>query len=124
VEIDPPRSIRIERTIEAARLLRDAGVVVTLNSDDPGMFGSWIAAEDSDPERALVLAGAAAGMQASAGATPPDIWLALSRSFMDRARAALPDDAASAAWERGRALSYPAAIEFALELEMDEQTIG
>ena len=25
VEIDPPRSIRIERTIEAARLLRDAG---------------------------------------------------------------------------------------------------
>ncbi len=26
VEIDPPRSIRIERTIEAARLLRDAGV--------------------------------------------------------------------------------------------------
>jgi aminodeoxyfutalosine deaminase len=25
--------------------LRDAGVVVTLNSDDPGMFGSWIADE-------------------------------------------------------------------------------
>ena len=28
VEIDPPRSIRIERTIEAARLLQDAGVDV------------------------------------------------------------------------------------------------
>jgi len=33
VEIDPPRSIRIERTIEAARLLRDAGVDVVNVSD-------------------------------------------------------------------------------------------
>jgi methionine synthase I (cobalamin-dependent)/5,10-methylenetetrahydrofolate reductase len=33
VEIDPPRSIRIERTIEAARLLRDAGVDVVNISD-------------------------------------------------------------------------------------------
>jgi homocysteine S-methyltransferase len=32
-EIDPPRSIRIERTIEAARLLRDAGVDVVNVSD-------------------------------------------------------------------------------------------
>jgi len=33
VEIDPPRSIRINRTIEAARLLRDAGVDVVNVSD-------------------------------------------------------------------------------------------
>jgi methionine synthase / methylenetetrahydrofolate reductase(NADPH) len=33
VEIDPPRSIRIERTIEAARLLRDAGVDLVNVSD-------------------------------------------------------------------------------------------
>ncbi len=33
VEIDPPRSIRIERTIEAARLLRDAGADVVNVSD-------------------------------------------------------------------------------------------
>ena len=33
VEIDPPRSIRIERTIEAAKLLRDAGVDVVNVSD-------------------------------------------------------------------------------------------
>ena len=33
VEIDPPRSIRIERTIDAARLLRDAGVDVVNVSD-------------------------------------------------------------------------------------------
>ena len=33
VEIDPPRSIRIERTIEAARLLRDAGVDLVNISD-------------------------------------------------------------------------------------------
>jgi homocysteine S-methyltransferase len=32
-EIDPPRSIRIERTIEAARLLRDAGVDLVNVSD-------------------------------------------------------------------------------------------
>ena len=33
VEIDPPRSIRIERTIDAARLLRDAGVDLVNVSD-------------------------------------------------------------------------------------------
>jgi len=33
VEIDPPRSIRIERTIEAARLLREAGVDLVNVSD-------------------------------------------------------------------------------------------
>ncbi len=33
VEIDPPRSIRIDRTIDAARLLRDAGVDVVNISD-------------------------------------------------------------------------------------------
>ncbi len=33
VEIDPPRSIRIERTIEAARLLKDAGVDIVNVSD-------------------------------------------------------------------------------------------
>jgi homocysteine S-methyltransferase len=36
VEIDPPRSVRIERTIEAARLLRDAGVD-TVNVSDSAM---------------------------------------------------------------------------------------
>jgi homocysteine S-methyltransferase len=35
VEIDPPRSVRIERTIGAARLLRDAGVDVVNISDSP-----------------------------------------------------------------------------------------
>lgn len=33
VEIDPPRSVRIDRTIEAARLLRDAGVDLVNISD-------------------------------------------------------------------------------------------
>lgn len=33
VEIDPPRSVRIERTIEAARLLKDAGVDLVNVSD-------------------------------------------------------------------------------------------
>ena len=35
VEIDPPRSVRIERTIAAARLLREAGVDVINISDSP-----------------------------------------------------------------------------------------
>jgi homocysteine S-methyltransferase len=35
VEIDPPRSIRIERTVEAARLLQDAGVDLVNISDSP-----------------------------------------------------------------------------------------
>jgi homocysteine S-methyltransferase len=36
VEIDPPRSVRIERTIEAARLLQDAGVDI-INISDSAM---------------------------------------------------------------------------------------
>ena len=35
VEIDPPRSVRIDRTITAARLLREAGVDVVNVSDSP-----------------------------------------------------------------------------------------
>jgi homocysteine S-methyltransferase len=35
VEIDPPRSIRIERTVEAARLLKSAGVDLVNISDSP-----------------------------------------------------------------------------------------
>jgi methionine synthase I (cobalamin-dependent)/5,10-methylenetetrahydrofolate reductase len=35
VEIDPPRSIRIERTLEAARLLKEAGVDLVNISDSP-----------------------------------------------------------------------------------------
>ena len=35
VEIDPPRSVRIDRTITAARLLREAGVDVVNISDSP-----------------------------------------------------------------------------------------
>jgi methionine synthase I (cobalamin-dependent)/5,10-methylenetetrahydrofolate reductase len=35
VEIDPPRSIRIERTVEAARLLKTAGVDLVNISDSP-----------------------------------------------------------------------------------------
>jgi adenosine deaminase len=51
--------------------LRDAGVVVTLNSDDPGMFGSWIASEFEVARRVFgldddALAGVAAdGVRAS-----------------------------------------------------------
>ena len=44
VEIDPPRSVRIERTIEAARLLQAAGVD-TVNISDSAMarvrMGAW-----------------------------------------------------------------------------------
>jgi predicted ATPase len=116
-DIDGARGA-IRQSLEIGRRLGDRRAAWALD------VYSWIAADDSEPERALVLAGAAAGMHASAGATPPDIWLALTRSFSDRARAVLTDEAATAAWERGRALSYPAAIEFALEYEMDEQPIG
>jgi predicted ATPase len=76
---------------------------------------SWIAAADSEPERALVLAGAAAGMHTSAGATPPAIWQALTQSFVEQAREALPAEQAEAALERGRGLAYQEAIDFALE---------
>ena len=47
VEIDPPRSVRIERTIEAARLLQDAGVDAVNVSDlgdGPGADGAFAVA--------------------------------------------------------------------------------
>jgi predicted ATPase len=111
-DVDGARNA-IRESLEIGRRLGDRRAAWALD------VYSWIAADDSEPERALVLAGAAAGMHASAGATPPDIWLALTRSFIDRARSALAPDLATAALERGRALSYPAAIEYALG--MDEQ---
>jgi tetratricopeptide (TPR) repeat protein len=108
-DIDGARGA-IRESLEIGRRLGDRRAAWALD------VCSWIAAADSQPEQALVLAGAAMGMHASAGATPPEIWLALTKSFTDRARTALPPDRASAATERGRALSYPAAIEYALEM--------
>ena len=76
---------------------------------------AWLADADAQPERALVLAGAASGMHAAAGASPPEIWLALTQSFLDRAQAELPPDTAAAAWVRGRDLTYFSAIDYALD---------
>ena len=108
----------IRESLEIGRRLGDRRAAWSLD------VCSWIAAANSDPERALVLAGAAAGMHASAGATPPDIWLALTKSFIDRARIDMTPETATAASERGRGLSYPSAIEYALEREADERPAG
>ena len=99
----------IRESLEIARGLGDRRAAWALD------VSSWLAATDSQPERSLVLAGAAAAMHSSAGATLPELWSSLTASFIDRARAELPADEAAAAWERGRALSFNAAIEYALD---------
>ena len=98
----------IRESLEVGRQLGDRRTAWALD------VCSWLAATDSEPERCLVLAGAAAAIHASAGATLPVNWSALASSFTDQARSELPADAATAAWERGRALSFNAAIEYAL----------
>jgi tetratricopeptide (TPR) repeat protein len=103
----------VRESLEIGQRLGDKRAAWTLD------VCSCIAVADHQAERCLVLAGAAASIHKSAGTTPPDNWQALMRSFTNRARSALLPDEAAAAWERGRALSYRAAIEYALA--MDEQ---
>ena len=106
-DLDAARSA-VNESLELGRRLGDRRASWTLD------VCSWIAAADSEPERALILAGAAAGMHASAGTSPPAIWLALTNSFIDRARAHLSAPAAEAALGRGRAMPFADAIDFAL----------
>jgi len=99
----------IQESLELGRRIGDVRAAWALD------VCGCIAASDSDPERAIVLASAAAKMHESAGASPPAVWLALMQSYTDRARAAMTPAEAAAAEQRGRALTFPAAIEFALE---------
>lgn len=98
----------IRESLELGRRLGDRRAAWALN------VCSWIAASDSQADRALVIAGAAEGMHSSAGAIPPAIWQALTKSYLELAAAALSAGDAAAAMERGRSLSYREAIEFAL----------
>jgi predicted ATPase/class 3 adenylate cyclase len=106
-DLDAARSA-VDESLEIGRRLGDRRASWTLD------VSSWIAAADLEPERALILAGAAAAMHASAGTRPAAIWLALTTSFIDRARASLAAPEATAALERGRAMSFADAIDFAL----------
>jgi predicted ATPase/class 3 adenylate cyclase len=68
------------------------------------------------PERALRLAGAGAAIWEETGAAlDVPFWLELLDKWLTHARASLPEDEASRAWEAGRQLSFERAIEEALE---------
>ena len=107
-DIEGARAAIVE-SLDIGRRLGDRRAAWTLD------VCSWIAAGELQPERALILAGAASGLHESSGSTPPATWQALTTSFTERARADLGPKQATAAWERGRAFSYPGAIEFARE---------
>jgi adenosine deaminase len=64
-------------------VLRDAGVVVTLNSDDPGMFGSWIAAEYEVARRSFGLSDEDLADVARTGVSASFAEPALKRKLLD-----------------------------------------
>ncbi len=96
----------IRQSLESGLQLGDRRAAWTLD------VCSWIAAADSNPARALTLAGAAARMHEISGSKPPPAWLALTDSFI---RAGLPPRESAEAWQRGAGLSYPEAIAYGLE---------
>jgi predicted ATPase/class 3 adenylate cyclase len=74
-----------------------------------------VAAVQGEPLRAALLAGAAESLHAAIKAPPSPAERAVSEPFMSIARAAVDDDSFEAAWERGRLMSYEAAVAYALE---------
>ena len=75
---------------------------------------SGVAAAESQPQRALELAGFAAALRESIGAPlPPSEQNRVDRMIAP-AREALPEASATAAWETGRSMGLEQAIELAL----------
>ncbi len=99
----------IRQSLESGLRLGDRRAAWTLD------VCSWIAAADSNPARALTLAGAAARMHEVAGSKPTPAWLALTDSFLRAGRAGLPPTESALAWESGAVLSYLEAIAYGLE---------
>ncbi len=70
---------------------------------------------DGDAERALRLAGAARAVYESTAQNPPAVWQRFVGPPMGRARAQLGEDAASAAMQEGRALTFDQALHYAVD---------
>ena len=98
----------IVESLQIGRALRDRRAAWTLD------VLAWLTALEGDPERAMQLAGAGSAMHEASGNRPPAAWVASVTPSVQRARGALGQARAQAAWEAGRRMSFDDALNFAL----------
>jgi len=98
----------IVESLQIGRALRDRRAAWSLD------VLAWLTAFEGHAERALQLAGAGAAMHEASGNRPPAAWIASVTPAVQRAREALGEPRAQAAWEAGRRMSFDDALEFAL----------
>jgi class 3 adenylate cyclase/tetratricopeptide (TPR) repeat protein len=99
----------LDESLEINRELGDQTAIAYLIEDYGGL-----AAAESNPEKALQLAGFAAALRESIGAPLPPSEQARVDRMIEPARQSLPDSGVTVEWEVGRALALEQAIELAL----------
>jgi tetratricopeptide (TPR) repeat protein len=99
----------LDESLALNRELGDQTAIAYLLEDYAGL-----AAAEAQPERALRLAGFAAGLRAAIGAPLPPAEQARVDRMLAPARRALEESVAAAAWSEGRAMPLQEAIEVAL----------
>jgi len=99
----------LDESIVISRELGDQTAIAYLIEDYAGL-----AAAEARPEKALQLAGFAAVLRESIGAPLPPAEQTRVDRMIAPARTALPEPAATAAWETGRSMLLEQAIELAL----------
>jgi non-specific serine/threonine protein kinase len=97
----------IAESLRIGERLRDRRIAWTLD------VAAWRLG-GSRPEAAITLAGAADGIHASIGSRPAAGWKVVVVSALEPARAAVGNQAAEEAYERGRSMTFEEAVAFAL----------
>jgi tetratricopeptide (TPR) repeat protein len=102
----------LDESLGISRELGDQTAIAYLIEDYSG-----VAAAEAKPQKSLQLAGFAAALRESIGAPlPPSEQKRVDR-MIEPARAALPEDSVSAAWETGRSMELEQAIQLALSAQ-------
>lgn len=102
----------LDESLGINRELGDQTAIAYLIEDYAG-----VAAAESKPQKALMLAGFASALRESIGAPLPPSEQARVDRMITPAREALPEAAAITEWETGRSLTLEQAIESALSAE-------
>jgi ATP/maltotriose-dependent transcriptional regulator MalT len=107
---EPARQL-LREGLETAQRLEDRRAAWALD------VRACLAAIDGNMRSAIITAGAAAAMHREAGTTPLPRWTQLTDVWLDRARSALSQVDARAAWVQGERMSFKIALEHALEAD-------
>src|SRR5215207_1929765 len=102
----------LDESLVISRELGDQTAIAYLIEDYAGL-----AAAESQPQKALQLAGFAAALRQAIGAPLPPSEQARVDRMIEPARTALPEASATTAWEAGRSMLLEQAIELALSNE-------